>query len=170
MTIGTTTGVAGWLTYSTIHAVPSVSASFAFKCIFTGGTVGKFCLDTNVFPSLSLSSFASRMGIFYCHYSYHLPFAIDRSCIERNNDILKSKPECVWLSMASAFCKFVLALIDRFWSFLLSLCLSLHAVGLDHLLAQHMAHLFIRDPVSLFAEKVEQDVEKEMDHFEVRQQ
>ena len=43
------------------------------------------------------------------------------------------------------------------------------AVGLDHLLAQHIAHLFIRDPVSLFAEKVEQDLEKDMDHFEVSQ-
>ena len=38
--------------------------------------------------------------------------------------------------------------------------------GLDHLLAQHIAHLFIRDPVSLFAEKVEQDLEKDLDHFE----
>ena len=43
------------------------------------------------------------------------------------------------------------------------------AVGLDHLLAQHIAHLFIRDPVSLFAEKVEQDLEKDIDHFEVSQ-
>lgn len=39
--------------------------------------------------------------------------------------------------------------------------------GLDALLAQHVAHLFIRDPISLFAEKLEQDVETEMDHFEV---
>ena len=43
------------------------------------------------------------------------------------------------------------------------------AVGLDHLLAQHIAHLFIRDPVLLYAEKVEQDLEKDMDHFEVIQ-
>lgn len=39
--------------------------------------------------------------------------------------------------------------------------------GLDDLLAQHVAHLFIRDPICLFAEKLEQDVEKESDHFEV---
>ena len=39
--------------------------------------------------------------------------------------------------------------------------------GLDDLMAQHIAHLFIRDPISLFAEKLEQDVEKETDHFEV---
>ena len=39
--------------------------------------------------------------------------------------------------------------------------------GLDDLLAQHIAHLFIRDPISLFAEKLEQDVERETDHFEV---
>ena len=40
-------------------------------------------------------------------------------------------------------------------------------VGLDDLLAQHIAHLFIRDPISLFAEKVQQDAEKDTDHFEV---
>lgn len=39
--------------------------------------------------------------------------------------------------------------------------------GLDELLAQHIAHLFVRDPISLFAEKVEQDEENETDHFEV---
>ena len=39
--------------------------------------------------------------------------------------------------------------------------------GLDDLMAQHIAHLFIRDPISLFAEKLEQDVETETDHFEV---
>lgn len=38
--------------------------------------------------------------------------------------------------------------------------------GLDELLAQHIAHLFIRDPISLFAEKVEQDEDLETDHFE----
>ena len=42
--------------------------------------------------------------------------------------------------------------------------------GLDDLMAQHVAHLFIRDPISLFAEKLEQDVETETDHFEVRGQ
>ena len=39
--------------------------------------------------------------------------------------------------------------------------------GLDDLMAQHVAHLFIRDPISLFAEKLEQDVKTETDHFEV---
>jgi glutamate--cysteine ligase catalytic subunit len=38
---------------------------------------------------------------------------------------------------------------------------------IDHLLAQHIAHLFIRDSVSLFSEKVHQDDETETDHFEV---
>ncbi|KAI4464929.1 glutamate cysteine ligase [Holotrichia oblita] len=38
--------------------------------------------------------------------------------------------------------------------------------GIDHLLAQHIAHLFIRDTVSLFSEKVHQDDEKDTDHFE----
>ena len=35
------------------------------------------------------------------------------------------------------------------------------------LLAQHIAHLFIRDTVSLFSEKIYQNLENESDHFEV---
>jgi glutamate--cysteine ligase catalytic subunit len=38
--------------------------------------------------------------------------------------------------------------------------------GVDSLLAQHVAHLFIRDPVSLFEEKLEQSIETDSDHFE----
>jgi glutamate--cysteine ligase catalytic subunit len=38
--------------------------------------------------------------------------------------------------------------------------------GIDHLLAQHIAHLFIRDSVSLFSEKVNQNDQEETDHFE----
>lgn len=38
--------------------------------------------------------------------------------------------------------------------------------GIDHLLAQHIAHLFIRDPLTLFEEKIFLDDEKESDHFE----
>lgn len=38
--------------------------------------------------------------------------------------------------------------------------------GIDHLLAQHIAHLFIRDTVSLFSEKVNQNDEEDTDHFE----
>lgn len=37
---------------------------------------------------------------------------------------------------------------------------------IDHLLAQHVAHLFIRDSVSLFSEKVNQNDEEDTDHFE----
>lgn len=37
---------------------------------------------------------------------------------------------------------------------------------IDHLLAQHIAHLFIRDSVSLFSEKVHQNDEQDTDHFE----
>ncbi len=40
-------------------------------------------------------------------------------------------------------------------------------VGIDDLLAQHVAHLFIRDPIYLFEDKLEQDIETETDHFEV---
>ncbi|KRF80633.1 uncharacterized protein Dvir_GJ16625 [Drosophila virilis] len=38
--------------------------------------------------------------------------------------------------------------------------------GIDHLLAQHVAHLFIRDTVSLFSEKVHQNDKEDTDHFE----
>ncbi|KAK9879781.1 hypothetical protein WA026_006844 [Henosepilachna vigintioctopunctata] len=37
---------------------------------------------------------------------------------------------------------------------------------IDHLLAQHIAHLFIRDTVSLFSEKIFQNDEEDTDHFE----
>ncbi|KAL0895616.1 hypothetical protein ABMA27_011707 [Loxostege sticticalis] len=38
--------------------------------------------------------------------------------------------------------------------------------GIDHPLAMHVAHLFIRDSVSLFSEKVHQDDKNDTDHFE----
>lgn len=34
-------------------------------------------------------------------------------------------------------------------------------------MAQHIAHLFIRDPLSVFEEKIHLDDENESDHFEV---
>lgn len=37
---------------------------------------------------------------------------------------------------------------------------------IDHLLAQHVAHLFIRDSVSLFSEKINQNDAEDTDHFE----
>lgn len=43
---------------------------------------------------------------------------------------------------------------------------ELRDVDIDHLLAQHIAHLFIRDSVSLFSEKVHQNDEEDTDHFE----
>lgn len=38
--------------------------------------------------------------------------------------------------------------------------------GIDKLLAQHVAHLFIRDTVSLFSEKIDQNDLEDTDHFE----
>ncbi|XP_034972571.2 glutamate--cysteine ligase catalytic subunit-like [Zootoca vivipara] len=38
--------------------------------------------------------------------------------------------------------------------------------GIDHLLAQHIAHLFIRDPLIIFEEKIHLDDANESDHFE----
>lgn len=38
--------------------------------------------------------------------------------------------------------------------------------GVDPAIAMHVAHLFIRDPISVFKEKLDQDDENETDHFE----
>lgn len=38
--------------------------------------------------------------------------------------------------------------------------------GVDHMLATHIAHLFIRDPLAIYEEKVEQDNSVSTDHFE----
>lgn len=46
--------------------------------------------------------------------------------------------------------------------------ISFMFTGIDKLLAQHIAHLFIRDPLSVFEEKIHLDDENESDHFEVR--
>ncbi|XP_045150761.1 glutamate--cysteine ligase catalytic subunit isoform X3 [Echinops telfairi] len=45
---------------------------------------------------------------------------------------------------------------------------QLRREGIDHLLAQHVAHLFIRDPLTLFEEKIHLDDANESDHFEVQ--
>lgn len=44
---------------------------------------------------------------------------------------------------------------------------KLKNANIDHQMAQHVAHLFIRDTVSLFQEKINQDDTVDMDHFEV---
>jgi glutamate--cysteine ligase catalytic subunit len=38
--------------------------------------------------------------------------------------------------------------------------------GVDETLARHVAHLFVRDPLVIFKEKVELDDSTHMDHFE----
>lgn len=43
---------------------------------------------------------------------------------------------------------------------------QLSAAGLDQPMAQHFAHLFIRDPLVIFSERVEQNNEVDNDHFE----
>ena len=39
--------------------------------------------------------------------------------------------------------------------------------GIDELLSKHMAHLFIRDPIVVFSELIDQDDSQSTDHFEV---
>ncbi|XP_022691080.1 glutamate--cysteine ligase catalytic subunit-like isoform X1 [Varroa jacobsoni] len=43
---------------------------------------------------------------------------------------------------------------------------KLRANGVDHLLAQHISHLMIRDPLVIFEEKIDQDDARDTDHFE----
>ncbi len=40
-------------------------------------------------------------------------------------------------------------------------------LGMDELLSKHFAHLFIRDPLVIFSETVDQDDSVMSDHFEV---
>ena len=40
--------------------------------------------------------------------------------------------------------------------------------GIDNQLARHYAHLFIRDPLSLFQEHIHEDDEQHTNHFEVQ--
>lgn len=54
----------------------------------------------------------------------------------------------------------------KHFSEILLSCLCFIA-GFDEQLARHFAYLFIRDPVSVFEELLQQDPEKETDHFEV---
>ncbi|VDO04651.1 unnamed protein product [Rodentolepis nana] len=43
---------------------------------------------------------------------------------------------------------------------------ELQAAGIDKILAKHMAHLFIRDPIAVYAERLEIQDENDTDHFE----
>ena len=39
--------------------------------------------------------------------------------------------------------------------------------GLDDLISKHISHLFIRDPLVVFSETIDQDDSTSADHFEV---
>jgi Glutamate-cysteine ligase len=41
------------------------------------------------------------------------------------------------------------------------------SLGLDDLLSKHISHLFIRDPLVIFSETIDQDDASSSDHFEV---
>jgi len=41
-------------------------------------------------------------------------------------------------------------------------------IGLDDLISKHISHLFIRDPLVVFSETIDQDDSTSTDHFEVR--
>ena len=58
-------------------------------------------------------------------------------------------------------------LVDNGQSNDISLELATSVVGVDELLAKHIAHLFIRDPIVIYSELLNQDDEVSSDHFEV---
>lgn len=41
------------------------------------------------------------------------------------------------------------------------------SLGMDEPMAKHFAHLYIRDPLTLFSEKIDLNDEEDSDHFEV---
>ena len=46
-------------------------------------------------------------------------------------------------------------------------CSATHAhTGMDDLLAKHVSHLFVRDPLVIFKERIEMDAQTNVDHFE----
>jgi len=79
----------------------------------------------------------SNSDFFYKHFTGRVSLI----CCERFNDVPLVYDETIYNKLKSA--------------------------DIDHQMAQHVAHLFIRDTVSLFNEKVHQDDTVEMDHFEV---
>ena len=40
-------------------------------------------------------------------------------------------------------------------------------IGLDDLISKHISHLFIRDPLIIFSETIDQDDSTSTEHFEV---
>lgn len=46
--------------------------------------------------------------------------------------------------------------------------ISINYLGMDEPMARHFAHLYIRDPLTLFSEKIDLNDEEDSDHFEVK--
>jgi len=66
------------------------------------------------------------------------------------------------IDMYGCYCNVLLLLTDN-----LIVVVVVVGTGIDQLLSQHVAHLFIRDPISVFSEKIHQDDAVDTDHFEV---
>lgn len=67
--------------------------------------------------------------------------------------------------MAKVICQKVYLVLFYLNQFLPLFCFPIS--GIDDQLARHYAHLFIRDPLTLFQEHIHQDDEQNTDHFEV---
>lgn len=42
-----------------------------------------------------------------------------------------------------------------------------YLIGIDEVLAKHIANIFVRDPLCVFAKDLDQDIENDVGHFEV---
>ena len=87
-------------------------------------------------------------------------------CSKHYNDIPVNYEEEHKQMLLDAGLIFVVA-NDSLFLKLRIVCKSLLFIGVDETLAIHISHLFIRDPVSLFAEKINLNDEVDTDHFEV---
>ena len=56
--------------------------------------------------------------------------------------------------------------LTTYFSIYLTLTDCVFIEDIDDMLAKHIAHLFIRDPLVLFSELIDQDDTTSMDHFE----
>lgn len=89
---------------------------------------------------------------------------------ERGAEPLKNNKFCIHKSRYDSISSYISPENEKFNDINIvhdrSLYRRLREGGIDHPLALHVSHLFIRDTVSLFSEKVHQDDKNDTDHFE----
>ncbi|ORX59349.1 GCS-domain-containing protein [Piromyces finnis] len=93
---------------------------------------------------------------------YHDEDSINNSCCSSSIHNDKHIPECCFLGVShykSKYNDIQLVYDEKIYK-------NLMENGVDDLLAKHIAHLFIRDPIVIFNELLDQNDKKTTDHFE----